>query len=168
MRLHRYSQTLLHRQPVQNALRETAGLGPKQDRVSCAVTDVRVPGAAPSGQGVQASRSDSGEKVIQCVMLADTGEFMVIQPGATQFAVFEFEAERVDQMQIGTAIGTQTDYIARIRWDFGLVQDDVKQEFRLSVHVIRLVSYSFPGSLDQPHTPDFRPSPKTRLLSFCR
>lgn len=51
---------------------------------------------------------------------------VVVQPGATQAFVIQFETQRLDQVQLAAGVGAQADDVAGIGWDFGLEQDDVE------------------------------------------
>jgi hypothetical protein len=54
------------------------------------------------------------------------GEFVVIEPGAAQFAVVEFEAEWPDQMQGHAGVRAKAYYISRVGRDLGFEQYQVK------------------------------------------
>lgn len=55
-----------------------------------------------------------------------SGELVIIEPGAAQAFVIQFEAQGLDQMQGAAGIGAQPDDIAGIRRNFWLKKDDVK------------------------------------------
>lgn len=59
-------------------------------------------------------------------MARQRGVLVVIQSGATQAFVVEFEADRLDQVQTATAIGAEPDNVAGIGGDFRLKQNHVK------------------------------------------
>ena len=52
-------------------------------------------------------------------MADDAGAFVIVEAGAAQSFVGELEAERLDQMQLGTGVGAQADDVAGIRRDLG-------------------------------------------------
>jgi hypothetical protein len=51
---------------------------------------------------------------------------VVIQASATHLFVLHGKAQWLDQMQAATRIGSQTDDVAGVGWDFGLNQNDMK------------------------------------------
>ena len=57
-------------------------------------------------------------------MAMEPGILVVIQPGPAQRLVVEIEAERLDEMQFGAGVGAQTNDIAGIGRNFGLIEDD--------------------------------------------
>ena len=51
---------------------------------------------------------------------------MIIETGATQALVIEFEPQWLDQMQAKAGIGAQSDQVSGIRRNLGLEQNDIK------------------------------------------
>ena len=56
----------------------------------------------------------------------DLRPFVVVEPGAPQLAVFEAEAEGLDEVQPRAGIGAQADDVAGVGRNPGLVEHDVK------------------------------------------
>ena len=52
------------------------------------------------------------------------GELVVVEPGAAQVLVAEFEAEWFDEVELGAGVGAQADGVAGIGRNFRLVEDD--------------------------------------------
>src|SRR5574343_252490 len=50
--------------------------------------------------------------------------YRLVEPGAAQVLVAEIEAERLDQVQFGAGVGAHADDVARIGWDFRLIEND--------------------------------------------
>ena len=59
-------------------------------------------------------------------MALQGGVFVIIQPGAAQAFVIQFEAQRLDQVQVAAAVGAEPDNVAGIGRYFRLKKDDVK------------------------------------------
>ncbi len=60
---------------------------------------------------------------------------VVIQAGAAQLLVVKFKTQGADQMQLCAGIGAQTDDVAGVRRDLGLVKNDIE-------HARILIAYS--------------------------
>ena len=61
-------------------------------------------------------------------MNVDVPPLTVIQARSPQTPIVQFETQGFDQMQIGSSVSAEADYIARIRGDFGLVKQYVKHD----------------------------------------
>ena len=61
-------------------------------------------------------------------MPANVGKFMVIQSGALDPGIVPREAERFDQMQACTGIGTQPDDVAGVLGNFRLKQNHIDHD----------------------------------------
>ena len=59
-------------------------------------------------------------------MHAQRGVFVIIESCAAQLSVVKFEAERANQMQLRSGVGAQTDDVAGIRRNLGLIKDDME------------------------------------------
>lgn len=51
---------------------------------------------------------------------------MIVQASPTQPTVVEGEAQRLDQVQTGASVRAETNHVAGVRRNFGLVEDDVE------------------------------------------
>jgi len=58
----------------------------------------------------------------------DAGVFVVIQARSAHGTVLHVKAQRLNQMQLHARVGAQSDDVARVGWDFGLVEDDVEHD----------------------------------------
>ena len=54
------------------------------------------------------------------------GELVVIQPGAFYASIVPGKSQGIDEVQSGTGIGAQANYVARVGRNLGTVQDDVE------------------------------------------
>jgi hypothetical protein len=54
------------------------------------------------------------------------GVLVVIQAGSAHLFVLHGKAQWLDQMQAATGIGSQSDDVAGVGWNFGLNQNDMK------------------------------------------
>lgn len=61
-----------------------------------------------------------------CLMHDDGGEFVIIQPGATQLPIVELETQRLHQMQVNAGVGAEANNVAGIRRNLWLIEDDVE------------------------------------------
>lgn len=61
-------------------------------------------------------------------MLDDMGEFMVIEAGSAQPFIFQGKTQWLDQMKLGTGIGTQTDDVTGVGRNFRLKQRDMQHD----------------------------------------
>ncbi len=61
-------------------------------------------------------------------MNADIGPVPVVETGAAQLRVVQRESQRFDQVQARAGIDAQSHDVARIRWNFGLIQQHVDQD----------------------------------------
>ncbi len=59
-------------------------------------------------------------------MLRDAREFTVVEPRPSQSRLVQRETQRMNQMQARPGIGAQTDYIAGVGRNLGLVEDDMQ------------------------------------------
>jgi len=57
----------------------------------------------------------------------DPRQFVIIQAGAPQAPILERESERLDKVQARSGIRAQPYDIARVRRDFRLIKNDMKQ-----------------------------------------
>jgi dihydroorotate dehydrogenase (NAD+) catalytic subunit len=110
----------------------SAGLGAEHEGVAATVGDLVVALTAARRERKPARWRDGGQKGLETGVLADLGELPVVQPGAAQALVVEFESQRVDQVQGTAGIGAQAYDIAGVGRDLRLIQDDVEQA-RISI-----------------------------------
>ena len=61
-------------------------------------------------------------------MFLDACIFMIVEAGALELSVRQFETERFDQMQADAAVRTQAYNISGIGRYFGLVENDVEHD----------------------------------------
>ncbi|MPN04156.1 hypothetical protein SDC9_151392 [bioreactor metagenome] len=56
----------------------------------------------------------------------ERGVFVVVEPGALQLLVVEFEAERLDEVELAAGVGGEADDVAGVGRDFGFDENDVQ------------------------------------------
>src|SRR5690554_739 len=81
---------------------------------------------ALGGEPEQAACRVACPKLIQACMALNRGELVVVQPRPPQPLVFPNKPQRFDQVKLKAGVGAEPDNVAGIRWDFGLVKDDMQ------------------------------------------
>ncbi|MNN66136.1 hypothetical protein D3C81_1816930 [compost metagenome] len=81
---------------------------------------------ALGGKGEDPWPAQGFQAAFQVAVALQGGVLVVVQPGAAQALVVQFEAEGFDQVQMAARVGAQPDNVAGIRRNFRLKQDDVK------------------------------------------
>src|SRR5699024_7969431 len=66
-----------------------------------------------------------GECGVDVRVEADVGQVVIVQPGTAELGVLEVEAERLDEVEVGTGDGGQPYRVAGVAGDHGLVEEDV-------------------------------------------
>jgi hypothetical protein len=59
-------------------------------------------------------------------MLSQGYPFVIIETGAPQATIIEFESQRMNQVQLTAGIRTQADHVARVRRYLWLMEHDMK------------------------------------------
>ena len=57
-------------------------------------------------------------------MTLERGVFVVVEPGATQAPVVEFETEPADEVEPCPGVGAEAYNVARIRGDLGFIENE--------------------------------------------
>lgn len=78
------------------------------------------------GEGEQPRLIQAFQAFGQALVTLERGILVVVQPCPAQALVVQFEADRLDQVQVAAAVGAQADDVAGIRRNFWLKKDDVK------------------------------------------
>jgi hypothetical protein len=108
--------------------RQAATLGAEQERISCLIMHLMEGLRALGGEREHACRVEFRQAIRQSFVNLQGRKFVIIQSRAYQLLVFEREAERLDQMQLATGVGAQTDDVAGIRRDFGLISNHMEHK----------------------------------------
>lgn len=124
--LHGQPQDVRWRQAVQHDLRQAASLGTEQQGIARREAGRKQAGGATGGQGEDSCRPRRVETSGQIRMLRDAREFTVVEPRPSQSRLVQRETQRMNQMQARPGIGAQTDYIAGVGRNLGLVEDDMQ------------------------------------------
>jgi hypothetical protein len=66
------------------------------------------------------------QEVLPAGMPTHTSVFVVIEAGALKQLVVHRKTQRLDQMQLATRVGGQSDHVARVRRYLGVHQNDVE------------------------------------------
>ncbi len=124
--LHGQPEDVRWRQAVQYDLRQAAGLGTEQQGIARRKAGRKQAGGATGGQGENACRPRCVETGSQIRMLCDAREFTVVEPCPPQSRLVQCETQRMNQMQTRPGVGAQTDHIAGVGRNLGLVEDDMQ------------------------------------------
>jgi len=124
--LHGQPQDVHWRQAVQHDLGQAAGLRTEQQGIARREAGRKQAGGATGGQGEDPCRPRRGETCGQIRMLGDAREFTVVEPRPSQSRLVQRETQRMNQMQARPGIGAQTDHIAGVGRNLGLVEDDMQ------------------------------------------
>lgn len=124
--LHGQPQDVRWRQAVQNDLRQAAGLGTEQQGIARPEAGRKQAGGATGGQGEDPRRPRRVETGGQIRMLHNAREFTVVEPCPSQSRLVQRETQRMNQMQVRPGIGAQTNHIAGVGRNLGLVEDDMQ------------------------------------------
>src|SRR5690606_17673560 len=123
---HRQAYALLGRQGVTHFFGQATAFRSEQKGIAGLVGDL-VEGLRPlGGEGKQAWLAKGLETALQVGMALERGVFVIVQTGAAQALVVQFEAQWFDQVQLATAVGAQPDNVAGIGRNFRLKEDDVE------------------------------------------
>lgn len=125
-RAHRQAQALLGGQAVQHLGRQATAFRTEQESVAGLECRLVVGVRGLGGEGEQAWLAEAFQAAGQVGVALEGGILVVVQPGAAQALVVQFEADRLDQVQVTAAVGAQPYNIASIRRNFWLKEDDVK------------------------------------------
>lgn len=125
--LHRQPEPLAHGERIEDGRGQAARLRAEQKYIAWAVVDAMV-WLLTAGAQRKPSRRQGITAGGQVGMDTHPRPLVIIQPGATQTAVVELEAEWLDHMQRGPRIGAQAYDVAGIRWYLRLIQDDMKHD----------------------------------------
>ena len=124
--LHGQPQDVRWRQAVQHDLRQAAGLGTEQQGIARREAGRKQVGGTTGGQGEDPCRPHRVEAGGQIRMLRDAHEFPVVEPRPSQSRLVQRETQRMNQMQVRPGIGAQTNHVAGVGRNLGLVEDDVQ------------------------------------------
>ena len=125
---HGNGELLLRRNEIQHLRREAAALRAEDERITGLETGLRIDPRATGLDGEQARAVQCFETGIQPLMQSYRREVIVVEPRAPGVLVVKVEAERLHQVQGAPGVGAQADRIARIRWNLGLKENDMKHE----------------------------------------
>src|SRR5699024_7545403 len=82
-------------------------LGPEQQHVLAGVVDVVEGHVGVGREGEDPRLRHRGESGVDVRVEADVGQVVIVQPGTAELGVLEVEAERLDEVEVGTGDGGQ-------------------------------------------------------------
>ena len=113
---------------VENRGRQPARLGPEQECVTSDEFWVEERTRPLRRQRKYARFPQNVEAARKILVFFDGRHLAIIEACTPDPSLVQGKAERVNQMQGRADIGAQTDDIARVWWDFRLIQDQVEHD----------------------------------------
>lgn len=115
---------MVGRKFLDQVIRQAAAFRAEDENVACRKRRRIVSPTALGGQREHAATGERGLAGSPVGVSYDAGELVIIEAGPFQFPIIPAKAHGFDKMEFCTGIGAETDHVAGVGGDFGLVEND--------------------------------------------